>query len=365
VAWPAKRDGRLLERWNEIMLLDTVTNAASLIAGLVCAALFVHHVRKEPRRILNGILLVLAMYFTVNGGMRLYAPNQYELDGSLALGGGEEALLGITFLFLILCFLMGIALCVNGAMVIRREGWSLALALPLIFGAAGIAYPLLFLFSVFLATHRALFLLSGIMQDMLLYVPGMLAAFLLYSFVYAALTKPKDCDFLLVLGAGLRKGETVTPLLADRLDRAIRFDEAGGRKAAFVVSGGKGADERVSEAFAMKQYLLARGVHETRIIMEDRSKNTYENTLFSKEIMEEINPTYRCMIVTSNYHVLRAVILAKNVGLNAQGIGGKTALYYLPAAFIREYIAIIFTYKGLVAAYVAAVALMQIVRFLL
>jgi uncharacterized SAM-binding protein YcdF (DUF218 family) len=188
----------------------------------------------------------------------------------------------------------------------------------------------------------------------------MLAVCLLYSRVYAFLPKPKNCGFILVLGAGLKNQNTVTPLLAKRLDRGIKYYEKNGRKPIFVVSGGKGPDEQVSEACAMKRYLLEKGIPEEKIITEDKSVNTYENMLFSKKIMEEINPNYTCIIATSNYHVLRSVILAKSVGLPAHGIGGKTAWYYLPAAFIREYIAIIFQYKKLLAFYVLGIVLLQL-----
>jgi uncharacterized SAM-binding protein YcdF (DUF218 family) len=174
------------------------------------------------------------------------------------------------------------------------------------------------------------------------------------------LPKPKSCDFILVLGCGLKQGETVTKLLASRLDRAIRQYNLGGSKAAFVVSGGKGDNEKVSESYAMKEYLLSKGIPEERIIMEDKSANTFENMKFSKEIMEEIKPDYTCTVVTSNYHVLRAVILAKNMGMDAQGVGGRTALYYLPAGFIREYIAIIFNYKTLVVLYILGVLCLEL-----
>jgi uncharacterized SAM-binding protein YcdF (DUF218 family) len=77
--------------------------------------------------------------------------------------------------------------------------------------------------------------------------------------------------------------------------------------------------------------------------------------------MEKTGQPYSCLLVTSNYHVLRAVILARSLGLNAQGIGSPTALYYLPAAFIREYIAVIFRYRALLAIYLTAVLLLQII----
>jgi uncharacterized SAM-binding protein YcdF (DUF218 family) len=276
------------------------------------------------------------------------------------VGQGDEIMLWTTIVLLVFCFFGGIALCFNGIRVVRREGLSLAHALPIGFGLLAVVLPISLALTIwFEITAPSVSLVSlstfFLLWNIILYVPWMLAVFLVYSFVYALLPKPKTCDFILVLGCGLKNGETVSKLLAGRLDRALRYYVLGGKKATFVVSGGKGADEKVSEAYAMKQYLLNNGIPEAQIIMENSSTSTRENLTFSKAIMEDAKPDYSCIVVTSNYHVLRAVILARNVGLNAQGVGGKTALYYLPAAFIREYIAIIFAYKALVVAYVFVV----------
>lgn len=341
----------------------------SLIAGLICCIAFIYTIRKEPRRILCGILLVASLYLLIRGGLELYAPNTLMGD-QLIIGEGEEILALISITLLVLSFFGGIALCVNGINVVRKEGLCTAHILPIGFGLMAIALPISLVLAIWLElTAPSVSLVSlgsfSILLNIILYVPWMLAAFLMHSFVYAMLPKSKTCDFILVLGCGLKNGETVTKLLAGRLDRAIKQYVLGGKKATFVVSGGKGDDELVSEAFAMKEYLVNNGIPTTHIVMEDTSTNTLENMKFSKKIMEGIYPNYTCCVVTSNYHVLRAVILAKNAGLNAQGVGGKTALYYLPAAFIREYIAVIFDYKALVVAYVFLIICLELYETLI
>jgi uncharacterized SAM-binding protein YcdF (DUF218 family) len=312
--------------------------------------------------------LVASIYLIVKGGLELYAPN-IIIGDELIIGEGDEIMLWIQYILLLLSFFGGVALCFNGIRVIRKEGLCLAHILPIGFGLMGIALPILFAYTVWLRLTEplafpVLIQFFPVVLNIILYVPWMLSAFLLHSFVYGMLPKPKNCDFILVLGCGLKNGNTVTNLLAGRLDRAIRQYNLGGSKAIFIVSGGKGDDEKVSEAYAMKKYLLDRGIPETQIIMEDKSVNTFENMKFSKRIMEETKPNYTCIVSTSNFHVLRAVILAKNVGLDAQGVGGKTALYYLPAAFIREYIAIIFGYKALAVAYVFLVLCLELYKTL-
>lgn len=88
-----------------------------------------------------------------------------------------------------------------------------------------------------------------------------------------------------------------------------------------IVSGGQGSDELVSEAFAMKKYILSQNIPEEDIIMEDKSTTTYENLKFSKVIMDNTKEKYSCIFVTNNYHVFRASIFARKTGLKAHGSG--------------------------------------------
>lgn len=349
------------------MLDYTSINLVIFVAGLVCCVLYVYHLHKEPRRILCGILMVLGVYLTLNGGLRFFFRNITIDDGTIALGVGEDTLIAIKLLALPLCLLGGIALCVNGVGVIKREGKSLAIALPLLFGILAVSWPFVYVVMLFVVANNnvvpSYIVVNSyqIIMSILSYVIGMLAAFFLHSLVYAALPKPKNSDYVLTLGGGLRRDGSVTPLVAGRLNMAIEYQKSCSHKPPIIVSGGKGSDERVSEASAMRQYLLGRDVPDDLIICEDQSVNTRENIQFSKNIMDSGKDAYSCMIVTSDYHVLRAVILARISGLNAQGIGSRTAVYYSPAAFIREYIAIIFSYKKLILLYTVSVTVFHLV----
>ena len=59
---------------------------------------------------------------------------------------------------------------------------------------------------------------------------------------------------------------------------------------------------------------------------------------------ESCGKPYKCIYATSNYHLLRAGIYARKAGLKINGIGAKTAFYFLPNAILREYIAYIYVY---------------------
>ncbi len=97
----------------------------------------------------------------------------------------------------------------------------------------------------------------------------------------------------------------------------------------------------------MASYLIERGVPADRILREDKSTSTMENLTFSRELMVDLRPTYRCLIVTNNFHAFRAALTARKAKVNGQVIGSPTAAYYWPTATIREFVAILFTHKYL------------------
>ena len=121
--------------------------------------------------------------------------------------------------------------------------------------------------------------------------------------------------------------------------------EATGKDIVFVPSGGKGKDEVISEAEAMKKYLLSQGINKKNILIEDQSKNTKENIKFSNELIKEKNKDANIAFSTTNYHVFRVGILATKQKLSVEGIGAKTKAYYWINAFIREFVATLVSEK--------------------
>lgn len=144
----------------------------------------------------------------------------------------------------------------------------------------------------------------------------------------------ENLDCIIVLGAQVREnGPSV--VLKYRLDTAIAYLNEN-RDTVCIVSGGKGANEPFSEAEGMAEYLLEKGIEEDRIILEDRSRNTAENIQNSRELI--MGETYQGVgIVTNNFHVFRAVEIAKAQGLeNVCGIAADSNVLYLPNNVLRE-----------------------------
>ncbi len=181
------------------------------------------------------------------------------------------------------------------------------------------------------------------------YLECILFATIILSLKAARKIPAFDRDCILILGCQITKAGTVTPLLQGRADRALDFarmqEDSQGPALLFIPSGGQGPDEVVPEAEAIRRYLREKGVPEDRILAEDQSANTYENLRNSAALIRERlgGREPRIAFSTTNYHVFRAGILARQLGLQAEGIGSPTRSYFWINAFIREFIATMYS----------------------
>ena len=146
-----------------------------------------------------------------------------------------------------------------------------------------------------------------------------------------------DPQAVIVLGCQVR-GEIPSVMLAKRLDAAIEtLSEYPGTVC--VVSGGQGSGEDISEAEAMRRYLVEHGISESRVMTEDRSTSTRENIAFSSEILKERGIS-RAVIVTSDFHQYRAEVYAERNGLTVGHHSGKTPIFNLANYWVREWAAL-------------------------
>ena len=154
-------------------------------------------------------------------------------------------------------------------------------------------------------------------------------------------------DYIIILGCQIKKDGTLTPLLKGRVDKAIEFRnkqiESTGKDLVFIPSGGKGDDEIISESQAIKNYLLENGIKEKNILIEDKSKSTYENIKYSNNLIK--NKNAKIAFSTTNYHVFRAGLIAMEQGIKMEGMGSSTKAYFWINAFIREFIGTLYSEK--------------------
>ena len=146
---------------------------------------------------------------------------------------------------------------------------------------------------------------------------------------------------VIVLGCGIR-GERVSVGLAKKLNKAAEYHEKN-PEAMIIVSGGQGPQEDISEALAMKRYLVDKGIPEDKIIMEDKSVSTITNFRYSREIMEKEGlPLSSVVFVTNAYHVYRGASYAKDEGfLEVSHLGTDIIWYTIPMNYMREMMAVV------------------------
>lgn len=146
-----------------------------------------------------------------------------------------------------------------------------------------------------------------------------------------------DLDYIIVLGSKVN-GESPSPTLKYRIETAAGYLRANPATKA-VASGGKGADEGISEAECIKRELIKRGIGADRIILEDSSTATSENIENSLRLISD--KTASIGIVTNNFHLYRALRLAESAGENVfYGLPAPFPSYLLPHYFVREFVAI-------------------------
>lgn len=165
---------------------------------------------------------------------------------------------------------------------------------------------------------------------------GVLACLIILGYIIfkeKTLSPASDYDSIIVLGAQVKEDGTLSNQLLLRLTRAL---EAYMQKPSLIVtSGAKGADEPIEEGVAMREWLLKSGINPEHIISETQSRSTIENIKNSYEIIKQHNKS-RPVIVTSDYHLPRALQIASDLSINAQGIASPTKSEYWLKNHARE-----------------------------
>ena len=148
-------------------------------------------------------------------------------------------------------------------------------------------------------------------------------------------------EYLMVLGAGL-KGNKISTSLLYRLETALDFHEMY-PDVKIIVSGGQGEDESISEASAMRNFLVDNGVSSELIIIEDKSTNTYENFLYTKQVLENITgkSDFEITIVSNNFHMYRAKYFANRIGFKAWGYPAPSHKLTAVVFYVREFFGIV------------------------
>ena len=153
---------------------------------------------------------------------------------------------------------------------------------------------------------------------------------------------PADLDYIIVLGAKVN-GTQPGGALRNRIQVASEYAKDNPRTL-IIASGGQGDDEGISEALCIRNGLVARGVPEGRILMEDTSTSTYENIHNSLALIDADEST-RIGLVTNDFHIYRAVRLANNAPVgDFCGVRVASSFVSFPHYMIREFAAVVVEY---------------------
>ena len=296
-----------------------------------------------PQRFRNSFLLMAALLVTM-----VFISGFFEREAA------SWFLLACFLLVMLALFLVPLLLVLNGITMLRREGFSAAHVLSLLLGLfVGAGELAAVLYVLGLSSFRG----PGEANPWILlitftvfYFSFLVLCFVLYSVFIQIMPHRMNFNYVIIHGCGLKADGTLTRLLSNRVDKAVQIYRKCRVKPIIIPSGGQGADEPVSEALAMKSYLLEQGVDEAHMVPEDRSVTTRENLVNSKAIIDAREGKKKTALVSSNYHIYRCLRLAREVGLRCTGIGADVALYYWPSALIREFIAVFVTRGFLIRA---------------
>lgn len=167
-----------------------------------------------------------------------------------------------------------------------------------------------------------------------------------FQVLRAGHSETKQADAAIVLGAGVN-GTRPSLTLKSRLDAAAEY-AAENPDVPIILSGGQGYGEEITEAECMRRYLTKDGVAEDRLLLEEASTNTAENFSFSKALLEQHGydtAEITVAVISNDFHLCRAEILARREGLQVTGVGTPIPWLHLEVNYtIREAFALVKTY---------------------
>lgn len=165
---------------------------------------------------------------------------------------------------------------------------------------------------------------------------GILCALALMGYVYyreTHLPPIAQSDVIIVLGAQVKEDGTPSVALERRLTAALESYQE--RAQVIIVCGAQGANEPRAEGDVMRDWLVEHGVPEADVVAETASFNTRENLRYARTIMQERGLS-QALVVTSDYHVARALELCRQEGIEATGKGSPSKPEYFIKNHLRE-----------------------------
>lgn len=164
------------------------------------------------------------------------------------------------------------------------------------------------------------------------------AVFISVMMIKAANIPPETPQTVIVLGCRVKENGP-SLMLEKRIEAAYEYLSEN-PEVICIASGGKGDDEPVSEAECIRDRLVEKGIASDRIIMEDKSENTFQNLKFSGQILDSLELERSAIIITNEFHQLRAGMIARKQGYTVYSKSAPPFLPLLPSYWIREWLGV-------------------------
>ena len=175
------------------------------------------------------------------------------------------------------------------------------------------------------------------MIRILLALIGLGALLFLGLFAYVCIAEksvpqPGPTDVMIVLGAQVKPDGTPSVQLEYRLERALEAYRACPQT--IICCGGRAGQEPAPEGDVMRAWRIASGAPQGDVLAETASGNTRQNIRNALALLPRTPDSV--LIVTSDYHLPRALMIARDMGLNVQGAAGRTLPEYWLKNHLRE-----------------------------
>jgi uncharacterized SAM-binding protein YcdF (DUF218 family) len=320
---------------------EAAVDLVNLTPELIPLLVFLVSFQAEPRKFRTGLYLTAAIGWLAMVLLGAVIAAATSIWDDLSAGW---VLLGVLALGALTIAGLAVFMIAAGVTLVLKEGFGLRRLLSVVLGVLMLAFLAVMALAVY-QVNTGLLLWLVLLGMPASYLGFGFTSFVIYGSFYPAwmLRYGAAPGVVIVLGSGLIDGQ-VPPLLADRLRTGRQVFEraiSSGRPVALVTSGGKGEDEPVAEAVAMRDFLVADGMAAESVLVEDRSRSTQQNLAYTAELLAAEQIPGPAAVVTSDFHALRAAFLMRKAGIDGYAVGARTVRYFWPTAVIREYVAVL------------------------
>lgn len=149
------------------------------------------------------------------------------------------------------------------------------------------------------------------------------------SYIYSSAADVPNADAVLVPGAALSEPNVMSPIFADRVDRAIELYTA--KKVSKILVSGDNSTLAHNEVNPAQRYLLSHGIPDQDIFLDHAGFDTYSSLYRARDVFGVTS----VIIASQSFHLPRAVFIARKLGMEAYGVRADTGPV-LPYNYVRE-----------------------------